>query len=209
MESVFKQKINLATCGRTDAGVSAYVHVSHFDTQLEFDCFKTTKYLNALLPLDIRVLELVATDKTFHARNSAKHKTYEYYFYFGKSNPILDKFASHVGAQLNIDAMRQACKRFVGRHDFSAFCASNTAIVDKVRTIISIDIVPVDLYYKLTICGNGFLYNMVRIIMGTLVNVGLHKTLPNEIDDIIKSRNRQNAGKTVSPKGLVLRDIAY
>ena len=123
---------------------------------------------------------------------------------------MYEKIAQNIGYNINIDEKRVACKNFIGEHDFSAFCASNTSIKDKVRTIYDMDIVKVDdALYKLVVIGNGFLYNMVRIIMGTLVSVGLGKLKAEDVVDIVKSKDRANAGKTMPPKGLILKKVEY
>lgn len=211
LESVFKKHIPIITSGRTDAGVSAISQISHFDIDEELSCNKVRGYLNALLDNDIRILEIVKVDYDFHARYSSKRKTYEYYFYVGHDIiPFYEKFAVNIGYNVNISIMQLACKYFIGVHDFSAFCASNTSVKDKTREIYDahIDCLDDDLY-KFVVTGNGFLYNMVRIIMGTLVDVGMGKKTADEICTVINSKDRKMAGKTMPSKGLVLKKVVY
>ena len=175
------------------------------------DIRRTIGYANSLLPSDIRVLSIEVADNDFHARFSATKKTYEYYFYTSKEIlPHYERIATLVGYNLDIENMRKACQYFLGTHDFSAFCASNTSVVDKVRTIYELDIVRLgEGLYKLVITGSGFLYNMLRIIMGTLVDVALGKIKVEDLPKIIESGSRDKAGKTISAKGLCLKKVIY
>ena len=208
--SALKSDIKIIASGRTDAGVSAIEQVCHIDLDTDIDVCKKSGHINSLLPRDIRVLDISIADNDFHARYSAKRKTYEYYFYTGSEIPLYENFATNIGFNIDIEKMKECCKCFLGEHDFSAFCASNTEVKDKTRSIFDINIVDIsDNLYKLTITGNGFLYNMVRIIMGTLVDVGLGKINSNDISSIIESLDRSKAGKTISPKGLVLKNVEY
>ena len=208
---VLRHEVSIVASGRTDAGVSAIEQVCHMDLIEEIDAKRTLGYVNTLLPKDIRVLNINRTDDDFHARYSAKKKTYEYFFYVSSVEiPVYERMATRIGYNLNIDAMKDACKYFLGKHDFSSFCASNTEVKDKTREIYDIDIMEAnDCIYKLTITGNGFLYNMVRIIMGTLVSVGMNKLQAQDIPDIIASKDRSKAGKTVPSKGLFLKKVLY
>lgn len=208
---VLDENIEIIASGRTDADVSALEQTCHFDCEKELDEKRVVGYANSLLPKGIRVLGLEVADSNFHARFSAKRKTYEYYFYTSKEPlPFYEKFATLVGYNLDMYAMENACKYFLGEHDFSAFCASNTSVVDKVRTIYDIDIVELgEGLYKLVITGSGFLYNMVRIIMGTLVDIGLGKIKADNLSNIIASGDRGKAGKTISAKGLCLKKVEY
>lgn len=210
LSNVLKQEINIIASGRTDAGVSAIEQVCHFDIENELNEKRLVGHVNSLLPEDIRVLACNKTNEDFHARFNAKRKTYEYYFYVGNIIPVYDSFASNIGYNIDIERMKGACAYFLGEHDFSGFCASNTAVSDKVRTIYECAISEVsDNLYRLTITGNGFLYNMVRIIMGTLVYVGLGKIQIQQLGQIISSRDRSKTGKTMPSKGLCLKKVEY
>lgn len=208
LSEVCKENISIVASGRTDAGVSAICQVCHFDTEKEIVEHKVLSYANALLPKDIRILDISKTNVSFHARFGAKQKTYEYYFYIGMENAVYDKFAVHVAKDLDIDSMILSCKEFEGEHDFSSFCASNTDIKDKVRKIYKCEIINVDNgLYRMEITGNGFLYNMVRIIMGTIINVGLGKLNYIDIMSIMNAKDRNLAGKTMPARGLVLKNV--
>ena len=211
MLQVFNTSVDIVASGRTDAGVSAIEQVCHFDIDKEIDIRKSIGYMNSLLPKDIRVLDIMVVDDNFHARFTAKRKTYEYYFYVSREPiPVYDNMATLVGYNIDMDKVFNCVKHFEGTHDFSAFSASNTAVVDKVRTIHEIGITQVDdCLYKLVITGNGFLYNMVRIVMGTIVDVGMGKIAVDDIPKIIESCDRKKAGKTISAKGLYLKKVVY
>lgn len=210
LSQVYREPITITASGRTDAGVSALAQVCHFDSNNEISGHKAVSYLNVLLPEDIKVISIESCDCAFHARKSAISKTYEYLFYFGQVSPVYNKFATYIGYNVNIESMSSACKCFVGTKDFTSFCASNTSVIDKTRTIHSMEIIRIDdNLYKLSITGNGFLYNMVRIIMGTLVSVGLGKIQIDSINNIINSKDRAKAGKTMPPKGLYLKKVEY
>ena len=211
LEKVLSVRTDIVASGRTDAGVSALEQVCHFDCEKELETRRVVGYMNSLLPSDIRVLDIKVVDSNFHARFSAKKKTYEYYFYISKEIiPVYEKFSTLVGYNVDVNLMKTACKNFLGTYDFSAFCASNTSAVDKVRTIYDIDILTVnDNVYKLTITGNGFLYNMVRIIMGTLVDIGRGRIDIGNLPLIIERCDRKMAGKTIDAKGLYLKKVEY
>jgi len=209
LSEVLRSEVSIVASGRTDGGVSAIEQVCHFDFD-NLDIKRTIGYSNKLLPDDIRILDLLETDDEFHARYSAKEKTYEYFFYIKNEIPVYDEFATFIGGNLDIKSMKDACKYFIGEHDFTSFCAANTDVKNKVRNISNIQIVDVnDNLYKLSITGNGFLYNMVRIIMGTLVSVGFHKIVPEDVKDIIEKKDRMFAGKTMPAKGLCLKKVTY
>lgn len=210
LSTVCKEEVNIVASGRTDAGVSALCQVCHFDLSHEINEHKVLSYANVLLPQDIKILMIGKVDENFHARYSAKRKTYEYYFYVGMENACFEVFAVHIAKDVDIDSMKKGCKCFEGEKDFSSFCASNTDVKDKVRTVYKCDIVEVnDNLFKLVICGNGFLYNMVRIIMGTLVGIGVKKIKLEDLQNIINAKDRNKAGKTMPSKGLLLKNVEY
>lgn len=211
LKEVLGQEINIVASGRTDAGVSAIEQICHFDYEDTIDSRRFIGYMNSILPKTIRINNIEECGEEFHARFSAKNKTYEYWFYIGQNSiPVYDRVASNIGYNIDISKIIKACKYIKGEHDFTSFCASNTSVVDKVRTIYDIDIVSIDNnLYKLVITGNGFLYNMVRIIMGTLVDVGMGKISPETVKLIIESKDRSKAGKTAEPKGLYLKKVSY
>lgn len=210
---VFGKEIKTTASGRTDAKVSAICQVANFECETNIPADKIMYLLNDNLPLDIRVTKSYLVNDDFNARYSAKKKTYEYYFYFGENeNAFFSKTNAFFKGDLNIKNMQKACEYLVGEFDFTSFCASNTEVVSKIRTIYSAKIVEIDglnNIYKLQISGNGFLYNMVRIIMGTLINVGYGKYNPEYINKIIELKDRKYAGPTVQALGLVLKNVEY
>ena len=207
-EKVLNVKINLQASGRTDSGVSAIKQVAHFDyDQLLPKNF--VGHINSILPEEARVLNVYTADSDFHARFSAKCKTYKYYFYVSKINiPYFDTFAHQVKTVIDDKVLTKQVKNLVGSHNFKSFCASGSSVTDFTRTIYSADIEKKNQLYEFTICGNGFLYNMVRIIVGTLIDIASGK-LNYNINKIISLENREFAGKTAPAKGLVLFDVNY
>ena len=206
----FEEKITLRSAGRTDAGVHALAMPAHFDSQKVLTGEKIVNIFNSALPRDIAVKSAKTVGQDFHARYSAVKKTYRYTIFNSPIKPALNaNRVGHIKKPLDIDAIKAAAKHIVGTHDFKAFCASGSSVVDFYRTIEDLKIMKAGEYITLEITGNGFLYNMVRIIAGTLVYVGLGKIAPNDIPDIIKSGERKRAGKTLAASGLLLVGVTY
>lgn len=210
IEKISGEKVAVVGSGRTDAGVSAVKQVANFFMEKEFECDKLVHAINAHLPTQIAVLSAIKVEDGFNARFSAKKKTYAYYFYTScVRNPLLDKFALKC-KPLDVNLMQQACKLLIGEKNFKSFVAANSGKSNFIRTVYSASICKVfDNVYKFEICGNGFLYNMVRIIMGTLIDIGLGKISLEELENIIKAENRSLAGKTVPAKFLILMNLEY
>ena len=204
------ERVSVVGSGRTDAGVHAAGQVAHFDTESGIPPEKFSFALNALLPPDIKITKSGEAPEGFHARYSAKKKTYVYRMYESEFiRPLKSRYAARVGYELDVAAMNAAAAHFAGEHDFSCFLASNSAVKDTVRTIYSAEVKREgeDIIFKVT--GNGFLYNMVRIMAGTLIKVGTGKILPDEVTDIIASGDRSAAGITMPPEGLTLLSVEY
>lgn len=201
------QDIKLFASGRTDAGVSAICQVAHFDAEnLKKDI---AGHLNAVLPNDIRVISIEKTADNFNARFDAKKKTYRYYFYTGRvNNPYYDKFASHIKYSLNIGTMQSAVKCLNGAHNFKSFCAMHSSVNDYNRIIYNATLNENNGLIVFEVTGNGFLYNMVRIIVGTLIDIGRGK-ITSSMEDVINACDRECAGKTAEAKGLVLVNVEY
>lgn len=195
--------------GRTDAGVHAIEQC--FNASVSFsDVAKLPMALNTYLPEDIRILWAKQVGEDFHARFSAHKKTYIYRVKTEEIQNPFDSFCTaYVPYNLDLAKMQQAGKLLKGEHDFEAFCSANTTTPDFVRTIYSLNIKQEQNLFIFEICGNGFLYNMVRIIVGTLVDVGRGKLSAGDVLAIIKSKNRQMAGKTMPAKGLILKKVEY
>lgn len=208
--NVTGEDVDVVGSGRTDAGVSAVGQVANFVLKQEFEPNKLGRAINAHLPADIAVQNVEIVDDKFNSRFDAKQKTYHYYFYVsGARKPLYNGFALQV-KYANIDAMQAACKHIIGTHDFKSFVARNSGKTDFNRTVFECKIEEVDgCLYRLVITGNGFLYNMVRIVMGTLILVGEGKRTPDAMAHIILAKDRTKAGKTVEPVGLVLNNVTY
>ncbi|MGN7477600.1 tRNA pseudouridine(38-40) synthase TruA [Solibacillus silvestris] len=203
--------VKITASGRTDARVHATGQVIHFDTDLMIPPEKYMKALNVQLPRDIRVLQVEQASDDFHARYNVSGKCYRYIW---DCSMIQSPFRRHYtvetgGIKPNVEAMREAAKAIVGTHDFSCFCAANTSVVDKVRTVHALELGWHGDELHMTISGNGFLYNMVRIIAGTLWEVGIGRREAASLTHIIASMDRTQAGKTAPAHGLYLEQVFY
>ena len=202
IETVTGEKVDLMASGRTDRGVHALGQVANFKTNSQLPIDKFPIAINSNLKKSIRIYSAEEVDEEFHSRLSCKKKTYRYIIY--------RNLETHIPIKLDIEKMKEAIEYFQGEHDFKAFKASGTSSKSSIRTIYKAEVkeMPDDrIWIELT--GNGFLYNMVRIIAGTLVDVGLGKINPEDIIKIIKSKKRENAGKTLPPQGLYLVKVEY
>ncbi len=211
IERITGEKVELNASGRTDAGVHAIGQVANFKTNYELPIEKWPLALNANLKKSIVIKSAEEVDERFHSRLTCKQKTYRYVINNSKyGTAIYRNLETHIPQKLDIDKMKKAVKYFEGEHDFKAFKASGTSSKSSVRTIYKAEVLEMPderIYIELT--GNGFLYNMVRIISGTLVDVGLGKIEPDAISNIIESKQRENAGKTLPPTGLYLLRVEY
>jgi tRNA pseudouridine38-40 synthase len=211
LQKMHKNKaVRIYASGRTDAGVHAKGQVLHFDSPLSIDEAGWKKALNALLPADIFIRDLSYVSADFHARFSAKKKEYRYRVLQTKDNDVFKRnYVFHMPHSLNITAIKEAMAFLEGTHDFTSFCAANTEVVDKVRTIYNAEIVEEKDELVFRFIGSGFLYNMVRILVGTLLEIGQEKRKPEEMKTIIESKSRAEAGKTAPGQGLVLWAVFY
>lgn len=207
---LFNKETAIYGSGRTDAGVHALGQVAHFDAETSIPAEKIPFAVNTLLPDDIRVVECIEVSKDFHARFSATQKTYIYRLYISPHiNPLKMQIAEHMTVSLDTEAMRKASSYIEGRHDFKCFSATGSKVKDTVRTVFNIQIEENGDDISIEVTGDGFLYNMVRIIAGTLVDVGKGKIIPEDISSIILSGDRKRAGKTLSANGLCLKEVKY
>ena len=208
--TLFKTDIESIGASRTDAGVHALGQRAVIDVDTSIPAEKIPLALNPLLPDDIVVTHAEEVGADFNPRFKALKKTYEYSIYNAPfRNPLYRNYSEYVRYELDLDSMRTACEAFVGEHDFRAFCASGNSSKTTVRTIYSLDIEKDGDFIKIRVTGNGFLYNMVRIIAGTLIYVGEGRIAPDDLPEIIASGDRRKAGKTAGPSGLVLVKIMY
>lgn len=204
------EHIRIHGAGRTDAGVHALRQVAHFDVNTPIPPDKFAFALNPLLPEDISIKKSFETQNDFHARYSAKGKHYRYVITNTETRPaVWRNFCMHVPYPLNIENMREAASHLIGEHDFASFQAAHSSVKDTVRTIQKLEITKEDDIISIDICGNGFLYNMVRIIAGTLIDAGSGKVLPGSMRDILSACDRTSAGPTAKARGLFLVEVLY
>ena len=211
LTGLLKAPIALTAASRTDAGVHALGQrasfiVEHMPIPLE----KLPQTINGCLPGDIAVCNAVLVPDDFNPRFSAQEKTYCYQLYNALyPNPLLARYSAFVPQDLNTAKMAAAAAHFVGTHNFAAFCASGSNVKSTERTVFACDVKQKGPLIKMHITGDGFLYNMVRIITGTIMYTGLGKILPGDIPAIIASCDRTKAGKTMPPEGLTLVEVVY
>lgn len=211
IEKVVNEKIMLNGSGRTDSGVHALGQVANFKTKSTIPVKKLVLAINYYLPKDIVVKSIKKVPMKFHSRYSAKSKVYRYTFLNSNVGTALDRnFCFTYNVNLNIEKMRKASKLIIGTHDFNVFKSkSNSNVENTIRTIMVLNIKKKGKYIIFTIEGNGFLYKMVRSIVGTLLEVGKGKMTIKEFKSIFKSKTRSLAGDTVPAKGLCLMKVKY
>lgn len=204
------EEVELNASGRTDAGVHSLGQVANFKTNSKIPIEKFPIALNTKLKKSIRILKAEEVEERFHSRYNCKKKTYRYIINNSENGTAIYRNLEYNFSQkLDVKKMQEAVKYFIGEHDFKGFKASGTSSKSSVRTIYSANVYKENEKIIIELTGNGFLYNMVRIISGTLVDVGIGKIKPDEIEDIIKSGNRERAGKTLPPQGLYLVNVEY
>ncbi|WP_026506186.1 tRNA pseudouridine(38-40) synthase TruA [Butyrivibrio sp. NC3005] len=202
--------VKVIASGRTDAGVHARGQVCnvHLDTQYSVD--EIWEYMNNYLPDDIAIIELKEASDRFHARYNALGKTYVYTCYYGKSKPVFDrKYVTVLEQMPDLDKMREAAKYLEGTHDFKSFCSNPRMRKSTVRCVDTISIVQDGPRIRLTFHGNGFLQNMVRILVGTLLEVGFGRMTPERVKEVLELMDRKLAGPTAKPQGLCLMKVDY
>ena len=211
ISEVTKEKgIELNASGRTDAGVHALGQVANFKTNSMIPIEKMAVAINSRLKQSIVIKKAEEVDERFHSRYHCKKKTYRYVINNSENGTaIYRNLECHIPQKLDIEKMKQAVQYFKGEHDFKAFKASGTSSKSSVRVIYQATVEKKEEKIWIELTGNGFLYNMVRIIAGTLVEVGMGKILPEEIPKIIESKQRVRAGKTLPPQGLYLIQVQY
>ncbi|NLL81212.1 MAG: tRNA pseudouridine(38-40) synthase TruA [Tissierellia bacterium] len=205
-----KEYVRLIGSGRTDAGVHALGQVANFYTNSTIPGEKFKFVLNNILPDDITVIESEEVSLDFHARYSAVKKRYIYKINNEKKyRPLYRNYSYHYKHLLDIEKMKKASNYLLGTHDFSSFKGRKTNVYTTIRTIYSIDIERKGNFIILTFQGDSFLKNMVRIIVGTLINAGNNRMEPEQIQEILQGRDRRLAGQTAPPQGLYLEKVFY
>ena len=210
LEKICGEKVEIHGCGRTDAGVHAQGQVCSFRTVSPKSEAEILSELRRYLPEDIGAISLETADERFHARLSCKEKTYVYRIWNSEAPNVFErKYMYAFPDSLNIPAMRTAAELFIGQHDFAAFSSVKRSKKSTVRTITKIEIQQNAGELSIAVTGNGFLYNMVRILTGTLLEVGTGKRSADSIERAFATGDRAAAGFTTPAKGLTLREIQY
>lgn len=210
IEKTLKERPPVKGCSRTDSGVHGENYCVSFRTSNRIPTDRIPTALNCNLPDEIAVLSCKEVESEFHARYNALAKIYTYRVL---NSPVRDPFwakrAMYTPYYVDVDSVNEQAKAFLGTHDFSAFCNIGGTTLDNIRTIYGFNAVRKGDIVEMQVCGNGFLYNMVRIMMGTLINIETGLLDKNIISDIIKSKDRQNAGMTAPACGLYLTKVFY
>lgn len=210
LSELLGEEIHVIGASRTDAGVHARGNVAVFDTDARMPAEKFSYALNTRLPQDIRIQDSREVPGDFHPRFCETIKTYEYRICNRRfPDPCSRLYALFYYWELDTEKMQKAADHLVGTHDFTSFCTSKPEVTDRVRTIYSLDVAREGETVTVRVRGNGFLYNMVRIIVGTLLRVGSGMLLPDQIPEILAARDRSMAGETAQPHGLTLVGIEY
>lgn len=210
LEEMAGQPIEVIGSGRTDAGVHALGQVANFHVPEHFIAQEILDYLNQYLPMDIAVTSIEEVDERFHARYHATEKTYIYRIHTSTIPNVFErKYIYTYTEPLDIDKMKHAASVLVGTHDFMAFCGNKKMKKSTVRTVKAIDILQKENEIQISYTGDGFLQQMIRIMTGTLIEVGNGTKQSEDIVKILESKDRQNAGYTVPAEGLALKSVAY
>ena len=210
LSKITKEKITVSGCGRTESAVHALNYVLSFKTNSSMPTEKYPVALNSILPEDISVIGAKDVPDSFDGRFSVKRKTYIYKIHNSEiPNPFLKKYSCHYKYKLDIEKMRESAKHIIGEHDFRCFMASGAQVKTTVRTVYDLTLTQDGDDIEISITSNGFLYNMVRIIAGTLMYVGGGKLNPSDVEKIVSSGDRRLAGITAPPQGLYLKSVEY
>lgn len=210
LSELLKEEIKVVGASRTDSGVHALGNVAVFRTQARMPADKISFALNTRLPEDIRIQDSCEVPEEFHPRFADTVKTYEYRIFNRRfPDPTKRLYSYFYYYPLDVERMKEAAAYLVGEHDFKSFCTHKPEVENTVRTVYSLDIEKEGDMVCLRIRGNGFLYNMVRIIAGTLIRVGGGSIEPREIKEILEARDRRRAAETARPEGLTLVKIEY
>ncbi|NQT32681.1 MAG: tRNA pseudouridine(38-40) synthase TruA [Candidatus Omnitrophica bacterium] len=210
IKKVFKKHHRLYAAGRTDTGVHARGQVAHFKTAGTVPAGKIKTALNSFLPEDIAIIKSEEVPGDFHARFNAKKKHYRYYITTSrKRDPFGERYLWRIPYDLDVSLMRSEARKLLGTHDFRSFQASEKKERSSVRRITKIDIKKNGSQISIDIEADGFLYNMVRNIVGTLVDIGRGYSPPGSMQKILKSKDRREAGPTAPAKGLFLAEVKY
>ncbi len=210
LQQLCSRRDNVVGCSRTDAGVHANMYCCNIRTEHPIPCDKLVTALNAVLPRDIAALDCKEVDFDFHARYDCKSKEYIYKIWNSPNkNPFLYNHSLHYKYPLDEEFLSSQAKQFIGTYDFSSFCAAGSSVEDTVRTVMNASVERNGDEVVFRVEADGFLYNMVRIMMGTLIDISRGKLPENSIPQIIEAKNRFAAGYTAPARGLYLNKIHY
>lgn len=203
------KKTSITATGRTDKGVHALCQYGHADLDVNITEHKLKRAMNSNLPADIHVIETTIVPDDFHARYNVKSKEYKYYINLGEYNPLERNYVFQYNYNLNVEAMNDAIKVFIGTHDFRAFVTDNKEKENCIRTITFATIEELNNKLTITFAGDGFLRYQVRNMVGLLIKVGENKISTEDVERILESKDRTNSGKTAPPEGLYLTKVTY
>lgn len=212
LAEIHKSKhVQIQASGRTDKGVHAKGQVFHFETTIQMKMYNWKKALNALLPKDIFIEAVEEVPRDFHARLNATEKEYRYYVLNTTDRNVFKRnWTHHEFGSLDVSVMQEACKLFIGKHDFTSFSSAKSTVKGtKVRTLYEVSCKKHGDEIEFTFRGDGFLYNMVRIIVGVLIDVGLGKRTLAEVEAMFAKKDRAAVGVTLPPQGLFLWEVIY
>ncbi|MBQ8949586.1 MAG: tRNA pseudouridine(38-40) synthase TruA [Eubacterium sp.] len=213
LSSVTGEEISVIGASRTDAGVHAEGAVCVFDTDSRIPAEKFSYAANTRLPEAVRVWESTEVEPDFHPRHCSSEKTYEYRIWNDKfDNPLMSRYTHFIYRDMDVEAMNEAAKCLVGEHDFKSYCSTKAEVLTTVREIVAIGVErdPAEKrLVRITVTGKGFLYNMVRIIAGTLIEVGTGLRTVDSVKETLQKRDRESAGPTAPAKGLVLKRMRF
>ena len=210
LSSLLQEDIHVIGASRTDSGVHALCNIAVFDTQTRIPAEKISYALTQRLPEDIRIKKSCEVAADFHPRHCSSRKTYEYRIYQDSfPEPVRRLYTHFTYVPLDMDRMREGAAWLIGEHDFKSFCSTAAVVETTVRTILSINIEKQGKEIVISVCGTGFLYNMVRIIVGTLMEVGRGSYPPEHVREILEAKDRQAAGPTAPACGLTLVNYTF
>ncbi|MCM1285538.1 MAG: tRNA pseudouridine(38-40) synthase TruA [Acetobacter sp.] len=210
VEKVFLKRLDVIGCSRTDSGVHANMYCLTIKTDMNISCYGVVMALNTYLPKDVAAVDCVEVDDDFHPRYSCSSKEYLYKVYNGKiKDPFTADYALHYKYPIDADYLNNEAQAFVGKYDYCGFCSSKSDVEDTVRYVKAFSVWREGDFVYFKVEADGFLYNMVRIMIGTLLFVAEGKIKSGTLKEIILSKDRKRAGKTASPKGLYLNKVNY
>ena len=214
LEQTLGYRVNVTASGRTDSGVHAAAQVCHFDAETNIPAEKFAEALNFRLPDDISVLRSVAVPQSFDCSRSAKRKTYCYRVYLSRfKSPLKERYSVQVKYPVDVNKLKRAGKLFEGEHDFKAYCAAGSQVKTTVRKVYSVEVKTFESRgsddVEIYVTGNGFLYNMVRTLAGTMLYYAADRLSEEDIIKSLENCDRSRVGKTMPAKGLTLESVVY